>query len=383
MCVCPVEAHASAIPSPCREIMSYRLLQKQLGVTPGETSSEARSVTQPQQRGGRGRGRGGGGPGGGGGGDGGGGYRGANASRDSGVAYAGNATNVAYPAPSGGFHGSSAQSAHVEAMRRANAAEAKNKGQREEPETAVATRSGLGLEALKERKAKEEEDRQAKRDAARAKRRNEVSKKEADDEAAIQECEAQATWDCEQNPRLKYEAALIVRIANKFGSAGVWMKIAEARARGANIPLDPRRVYLLAHPDKCPLEEASDATAILNAQRPPEMTEVKIAPKAPAPKGAAAAAAPPSVAAATPAEAPTPSATEAPLAAAAPPAASAASAAAATGSAQEEERKVDPEDGMVCSYEELLRKYEGLYTPEEMEVYWRDECKPKPRTRRY
>ncbi len=35
------------------------------------------------------------------------------------------------------------------------------------------------------------------------------------------------------------------------------------------IPDDPRRVFLLVHPDKCPMPEATDATAILNKQRPP------------------------------------------------------------------------------------------------------------------
>lgn len=118
-------------------------------------------------------------------------------------------------------------------------------------------------------------DRQ-KREAARAKRQGEESKREIEDEQGLAECEEQARRDADADERVKYEAALVVRIAMRFGSSGAWLRVAEARARGAAIPLDPRRVYLLAHPDKCPLVEASDATAILNAQRPPEMTEVSV-----------------------------------------------------------------------------------------------------------
>jgi len=297
-----------------------------------------------------------------------------------------------------------AQMAHVEAMRRATA-EAKS----EKPEgqvSAVANRSCLGLEALKERKAIEEEERQLKRDAARAKRRNEASKKEVEDEAAIQECEEQATQDCVENARVKYKAALIVRIACKFGTSGVWMKIAEARARGANIPLDPRRIYLLAHPDKCPLAEASDATAILNAQRPPEMTEVK-APKA-APKKeppAASASAPGPEATAHPvsedvrqqkSEAQTGyeercsrRAAQGVVAQEAQPELTtrneerAAQEAQAEDKTRSEEKRVDPEDQLLCTLQELHQKYEGVYSPQEIEAYWKDECKPKPRTRRF
>mmetsp|Transcript_94585 Transcript_94585/g.149571 ORF Transcript_94585/g.149571 Transcript_94585/m.149571 type:complete len:350 (-) Transcript_94585:33-1082(-) len=349
--------------------MSYRLLQKQCGGA-SESSSEARSVTQPQNRG-RGRGSGSGRSSEQSGGSGGGYYArgGRGVADNSGVAYAGNSTNVMYPAPSGGFHGSSVQQAHVEAMRKATV-EANQKSKAEvEANLTLAKKSGLGLEALKERKAKEEEEKQAKREAARARRHNESTKKEAEDEAALQACEEMATADCEIVRSLKYEAALIVHIATKFGESGVWMKIAEARARGANIPLDPRRIYLLAHPDKAPTDASeemkakfADATAILNAQRPPEMTEVKIPVRPKAPKEEVIEEMKERVSTNT---------TES------------TSAAPEVKVSAVDEKRIDPEDGKACSYEELCAKYHGIYRPEEIEAYWKDECKAKPRSRRF
>lgn len=370
--------------------MSYRLLQKQCG-GPTEASSEARSVTESRGRG-RGRGSSGSGRGSEQSGNSSGSYYsggGRGNSNNSGISYAGNSTNVMYPAPSGGFHGSSAQQAHVDAMRKATADDKKSRAEVEANLT-LAKKSGLGLEALKERKAKEEEEKQAKRDAARARRHNESTKKEAEDEAALQTCEDMATSDCEVVRGLKYEAALVVHIACKFGESGVWMKIAEARARGANIPLDPRRIYLLAHPDKAPTDASeemkarfADATAILNAQRPPEMTEVKapLRPKA---------SAPPAPAPMAPAEEPNeaqehvkvePPESREMMATSAP--ANATSAPEAKGGILGEEKKIDPEDGKTCTYEELCAKYRGIYKPEEIDAYWKDECKAKPRTRRF
>jgi len=356
--------------------MSYRLLQKQCGGA-SESSSEARSVTQPQNRG-RGRGSGSGRGSEQSGSSGGGYYAGGGrgGADNSGVAYAGNSTNVMYPAPSGGFHGSSVQQAHVEAMRKATA-EANQKSKAEvEANLTLAKKSGLGLEALKERKAKEEEEKQAKREAARARRHNESTKKEAEDEAALQACEEMATADCGTVRSLKYEAALIVHIATKFGESGVWMKIAEARARGANIPLDPRRIYLLAHPDKAPTDASeemkakfADATAILNAQRPPEMTEVKVPvrlkaspPPAPAHKEEVIEEIKETVSTNT---------TES------------TSAVPEVKASAVDGKRIDPEDGKACSYEELCAKYNGIYRPEEIEAYWKDECKAKPRSRRF
>merc|ERR1711933_209196 len=147
------------------------------------------------------------------------------------------------------------------------------------------------------------------------------------------------------------------------------MGIAEARARGASIPLDPRRIYLLAHPDKAPPDAAeemkakfADATAILNAQRPPEMTEVKVpvrkpapAPSPPAPKSG--------IDEVTPAphvgvdevakeskEMPSTNATT-----------STVTAPERKGNTADEEKRTAPEDGKLCSYNELCVKYASLY----------------------
>eukprot|EP00927_Polykrikos_kofoidii_P015981 TRINITY_DN17164_c0_g1_i1.p1 TRINITY_DN17164_c0_g1~~TRINITY_DN17164_c0_g1_i1.p1 ORF type:complete len:413 (-),score=82.83 TRINITY_DN17164_c0_g1_i1:75-1313(-) len=412
--------------------MSYRLLQKQCGVEPTTSSEAAVAATQRQSRSGGGHhesgnqrrgghhggghhagtghggedssggyynsgpstggradrgGGGGGGAGGGGGGFYGGGYSGGSAHTPSSV------TNINYPKPTGGFGGSSAQKAHVESMRAATAAAAKT----ERPTCDVAVRSGLGLEALRERKIKEELERQARRDAARSKRLNEETKKDREDEAQLEACENQA-WDDVGQYEVKFEAALIVRIATTFGANSVWTKIAEARARGAEIPLDPRRVYLLAHPDKCRMPEASDATAILNAQRPPEMTEAR-----PRAAGTTTARPPQTSSVRTPkaeqsATAPaeseaneTPEAPQTPVNVAAP----ADTTSGAEVSVQQdvgdgEERRVDPEDGVTRSLAELHEKYKGVYIPEDVDTYWRLECtplvvkpKPKPKSRRF
>ncbi|CAE8734276.1 unnamed protein product, partial [Polarella glacialis] len=221
----------------------------------------------------------------------------------------------------------------------------------------VAVRSHLGLDALRDRKAKEEEERRVKREAARAKRRTETTQQEAEDEQALIECETQAWEDSQTMERVKYEAALIVRIACRFGTAGVWTKLAEARARGSDIPMDPRKVYVLAHPDKCPMPEASDATAILNAQRPPEMTEARPRPAA---KASAAHCEPPAAAtSAETAETPPPR-----------------QVAQAAGGA--EERRMDPEDQQELTLPELREKYRVQYTPEDTEEYWA-ECQPVAR----
>jgi len=259
------------------------------------------------------------------------------------------------PTTGGRFSGSDAQRAHVDAMRRANMAEAAAPAKVTQD---VAVKSHLGLDALKERKRKEEEDRRQKREAARAKRQGEESKREIEDEQGLAECEEQARRDADADERVKYEAALVVRIAMRFGSSGAWLRVAEARARGAAIPLDPRRVYLLAHPDKCPLVEASDATAILNAQRPPEMTEVRARTSAAVASNTAVATRPP---AAEASDSPAPD--EVAISAARPP---------------KEERRVDPEDGAACTLEALTSKYSGTYTDEEIKDYWDYSCTRMP-----
>lgn len=273
-------------------------------------------------------------------------------------------------------------------MRRATAAEAGSKPAAP-PASEVAVRpTNCGLDALKEKKRQEEEERWARREAARARRHNEETKREADEGQAIRECEDQAREDNELNSRVKYEAALVVRLAVRFGTSGVWMKIAEARSRGADIPLDPKKVYLLAHPDRNPLPEATDATAILNAQRPPEMTEVKAKPhvaaagrpkeEAPAPPGAPDGGAPEPV----PQTSPPPGTPEPAAAAGGSSAEPPAGFTKAPVKAEEEERRVDPEDNKTCTLQELQQKYAGTYTEAEIKAYWRDECRPLPKPRR-
>lgn len=242
----------------------------------------------------------------------------------------------------------------------------------------MALRSGLGLAALNERKEKEEEERRAKREAARQRRHNVESQKGAEDEQALLECEEQAQRDCEENARLRYEQALVVRIAVKFGPSGVWTKIAEARERGAELPLDPKRIYLLAHPDKVPLPEAQDATAILNAQRPPEMTAAR--------PGVARVTTTSGASGSSSAGRPRSSATGArdPVDADVPPTSSAAPAATeAAAPAKEEERRADPDDGEVCTFPRLREKYDGQYSLSELEDYWRDECRTVGQSRRW
>jgi len=381
--------------------MSLRLLKKQIGETQAQASAESKAVTEPSSRGTDGHGRIGNRPnnrsagyysGVGTGGSpypddkAGGGYYGNRSdngnSEESSYYGSGGASGSASGAggnrighvqgPMGGgggnFRGSSTQAAHVEAMKKAMIQEAKQSSTATTSDVAV--RSGLGLAAVRERKAKEDAEREAKREAARAKRRNEATRQEAEDDQALAECEAQARMDSDTHDGVKYEAALIVRIANRFGSSGVWIKIAEARARGAEIPLDPRRIYLLAHPDKCRLPEASDATAILNAQRPPEMTEVKARPARPAG----------SVATDNMSAAPVPAEEDAvgehPSEAfeVRPPNARAAR----NISASEDELRIDPEDNKECTLQELRKKYEGMYSPEEIDEYWTHECRKKP-----
>jgi len=306
-------------------------------------------------------------------------------------------STIAYPKP-GKFSGSSAQAAHIEAIRKATA-DASKESSTPETDSSLAVKSGLGLEALKERQRKEAEEKQAKRDAARAKKMNETTKKEADEATALAECEVQAQRDVEENDGVKYEAALIVRIACKFGSNSVWTKISEARALGANIPMDPRRVYLLAHPDKCRLPEASDATAILNAQRPPEMTEVRVNRPVPKPAPAPSAEVPSDPEAEAKHQeylarqqqrkdrlskqeesAPPPEAEKLP----APAAASRASAAAGkSAGAVDEEQRIDPEDGKLCTLQELYQKYASTYSRDQIEAYFAEECKPQRRVRKF
>mmetsp|Transcript_9172 Transcript_9172/g.24002 ORF Transcript_9172/g.24002 Transcript_9172/m.24002 type:complete len:500 (+) Transcript_9172:112-1611(+) len=359
----------------------------------------------------------------------------------------GGTTSASTPAPSStpyvmapvvtGFRGSSAQAAHIEATKRAAADQAKQKAEDWTTASEIAVQSGLGLKAVEERKQREEEERQAKRDAARAKRRNEVSRQVVDETKALAECEEQAWCDAESNDSVKYEAALIVRIAVRFGTAGVWVKIAEARARGAEIPLDPKRIYLLAHPDKCHLPEASDATAILNAQRPPEMTESRAGSGAGASAGngsgpgsieavaarvaasrevqeapppssggpetedearrrrmaarAAAARSGGAVSSRAVAVAPSPprerpAAVEAPAATAtATPEPSkvwssgvAAAAPAPPQASDGQVRKIDPEDRKPVTFYELREKYSGAYSEDEIKAYWNNDCQPMP-----
>lgn len=414
------------------------MLKKQVGEEPSEGSREAKEVTQvlPGSRrprggqGGQGSGgcasassnRGGGQQGGSsyyGGGHGGGqndsatgsGYPQASMCNNVGRAPAagsgGGHPQVLAPTTAGRFSGSDVQRAHVEAMRRANLAEATAAPVDRTAELAV--RSDLGLEAIRERKQKEEDERNAKREAARTKRHNKETQREVEDMQALFDCEAQAQRDAATNERVKYEAALIVRIATRFAPGVVWMRIAEARSRGADIPMDPKGIYRLAHPDKCPLPEATDATAILNAQRPPEMTEVKarLATFAVGAAGcgkerdasaAEAAAADPEAAAraarfaarreARARSGASVAATSSAAATAAQPsdgeafaAMGVAAAAAAVSSEsprreEEEERRQDPEDNETRSWLEVLRKYSQTYAAAEIRKYWETECKP-------
>lgn len=283
------------------------------------------------------------------------------------------ASNVLCPQNRGGFHGSAAQSAHVEQVRRATRAAAVSSPPHDTDEIAVRN-PNLGLEALKEKKRQEDLERAAKRETARLKRQGEERKKEQEDEDALAECERQARQDVEvtkdgpQGGRVTYEGALIVRIAVHFGTAGVWTKIAEARSRGADIPLDPKRIYLLAHPDKCRLAEASDATAILNAQRPPEMVEASAKPTG---RSSRLEEHPvtPAVAVPSPRSAPGVVAHSLPTAAAT-----------ETGSAAE--KRKDPDDGVLRTFAEIKELYKGTYSDEELEAYWRDDCTPIPKYNR-
>ncbi|CAE7746564.1 unnamed protein product [Symbiodinium sp. CCMP2456] len=142
--------------------MSLRMLQKQVGAGPSEVSAEAKAAVQP---GGKGRPAGGyyssaGASQAGGGGAGGSYYDSHRSPASSGRAPPPEKPSsgfVASPGVRGGFHGSDAQRAHVEAMRRSTADAAPV----EMPAQDVAVRSHLGLNALKERKQKEEEDRRA------------------------------------------------------------------------------------------------------------------------------------------------------------------------------------------------------------------------------
>merc|ERR1711924_47986 len=41
---------------------------------------------------------------------------------------------------------------------------------------------------------------------------------------------------------------------------------------------------------------------------------------------------------------------------------------------EDEEKRVDPDDGQVCTLQELREKYAGVYGREEIEEYWEAEC---------
>jgi len=56
---------------------------------------------------------------------------------------------------------------------------------------------------------------------------------------------------------------------------------------------------------------------------------------------------------------------------------------AATAAASTEVQRIDPDDGKLCTLQELLVKYASVYSPPEIEAYFRDDCKPKPRSRKY
>mmetsp|Transcript_54231 Transcript_54231/g.129234 ORF Transcript_54231/g.129234 Transcript_54231/m.129234 type:complete len:328 (-) Transcript_54231:109-1092(-) len=45
---------------------------------------------------------------------------------------------------------------------------------------------------------------------------------------------------------------------------------------------------------------------------------------------------------------------------------------------QQDLRKVDPEDGEICTRMELFRKYRGQYSTEDLVQYWQSDCKPLP-----
>lgn len=340
------------------------------------------------------------------------------------------ATRVMSMGVQGGFRGSSAQAAHIEAVRKANIDAAREKTSDSSTVSDVAVRPGLGLKALEERKRKEEEERQAKRDKAREDKLNQVSRKKIEDGKALIECEEHAWCDSEANGRVKYEAALIVRIATCFGASGVWVKIAEARARGAEIPLDPKRIYLLAHPDKWPLELrqlASDATAVLNEQRPPEMSESTsasicasaglgskdaVAARVAASRSMAdehvvlptageqeddedaarrrrLAARAARVSAARSGEGAEKSvsthdkqevAEEATRPSMSGSKASKAELSDQTANSDDGQlRKIDPDDKQACTWEELHKKYAGRYSPVEIQAYWDADCKPQPK----
>mmetsp|Transcript_6280 Transcript_6280/g.15048 ORF Transcript_6280/g.15048 Transcript_6280/m.15048 type:complete len:454 (+) Transcript_6280:87-1448(+) len=453
--------------------MSYRMLQKQCGVEPSTASTEGSGGRGGKgYKGGEGRGGAAYPPGGG--------YYGTSSAPGEQQNAVASAPRVMAPTQKGGFRGSAAQQAHIEATKAAMR-EQQTVSRASCDTTELATRSGLGLSALKERQQREEDEKQQRRDAARAKRHGEEVQREVEEEQALAQCEEQAKVDSEE-AGLKYEAALVVRIAVRFGTSGVWMKLAEARARGAQIPMDPKRVYVLAHPDKCALPEASDATAILNAQRPPEMTEAATKPKArPSPStfvksdvkaadaaekevlkdpkteeansSEAANTLPPALCAALddvlekskltrhrdkacawciemgaigfeevldsvddfatalglkPLEkkrlveslgAPQPRSKAVSRAAVSEPCGVDKATAESSDQAQDPERKVDPEDGKACTFEELRVKYKEQYSKEEIEAYWKQECtvesvatekaavsvssRPAPKSRRY
>jgi len=236
--------------------MSLRLLQKTVGEDPGRTSAGTKAALQPNSRG-----RGSGYP-----------SRGGAPSAGAGAPEStSGGSKVLAPTVVGGFHGSAAQAAHIAATKKSMAAQSQADEWKQTSELAKV--SGLGLKAVEERKQKEEEERERKREERRLQRLGQEKQKDEEAQKKLADCEERALCDSEAHETVKYESALIVRIAVEFGASGVWMKIAEARARGAKIPLDARKVYLLAHPDRCHLPEATDATAILNQQRPPEMTE--------------------------------------------------------------------------------------------------------------
>merc|ERR1712107_898011 len=92
------------------------------------------------------------------------------------------------------------------------------------------------------------------------------------------------------------------------------------------------------------MPEASDATAILNAQRPPEMTEAKPRPAKAKPEAQT---------------------SEAPAAKAAD-----------VSDLKGPDKRIDPEDDQELTLEELRVKYKSLYVLEDIEDYWKSECQP-------
>eukprot|EP00913_Durusdinium_trenchii_P007608 g7149.t1 len=140
---------------------------------------------------------------------------------------------VASPGVRGGFHGSDAQRAHVEAMRRS----VEESAPASMPPERSDARKPLSKKSLTSR------------------RWLNVKHKRGKTVKAMSESSMKLLWWSELLSDLE---------VHQFGP-----RLRKRVQEVLNCP------WIHAHPDKCPLPEAADATAILNAQRPPEMTEAR------------------------------------------------------------------------------------------------------------